>query len=85
MGEWNGVTQEEMAALVGAAVKNAKPQGYVSTPRWAAVRDLFCVGSTQAKGLCRRYGVDPDEAVIHDGVKVLQDELDEIALAEGGE
>lgn len=31
--------------------------------RWVLVKDMFCVGSTVARGLCREFGFDPDEAL----------------------
>lgn len=32
-------------------------------PRWTAVMDTFGLGSTYARELCQRYGLDPDEMV----------------------
>lgn len=32
-------------------------------PRWARVSRLFCLGSTCASQLCRRFGMDPEESV----------------------
>lgn len=32
-------------------------------PRWVAVMDAFCIGSTFSRTLCRRFGIDPDEKV----------------------
>lgn len=31
--------------------------------RWVAVMSTFALGSTYAKQLCRRFGLDPDEMV----------------------
>ncbi len=31
--------------------------------RWAAVSDVFALGSTYAAQLCRRFGLDPNEEV----------------------
>lgn len=45
--------------LVERAVRNAKMPG---SPRWAAVKRVFAVGSTRAHALCVRFGLDPDEA-----------------------
>lgn len=50
--------------LLERAVRGARnSRSSASVPRWVAVRDLFCVGSTTANGLCRRFGLDPDENV----------------------
>lgn len=32
-------------------------------PLWSRVGDRFCLGSTYAAQLCRRFGFDPDEQV----------------------
>lgn len=50
------------AGLVERAVRNAGRTG-PPRPRWAAVRDVFAVGSTSARVLCRRYGLNPDGEV----------------------
>ena len=50
------------AGLVERAVRNAGRTG-LPRPRWAAVRDVFAVGSTSGRLLCRRYSLDPDEDV----------------------
>lgn len=48
--------------LINRAVKNARPNyGNGPAPRWGAVMDVFAVGSTVARYLCERAGVDPDE------------------------
>lgn len=44
--------------LVMRAIRNARPRP--GAPKWAAVRDVFAVGSTTATALCRRAGIDPD-------------------------
>ena len=46
--------------LVERAVRNARPFQGVDRPRWACVRDVFGVGSTRAKALCRQCDLDPD-------------------------
>lgn len=28
-------------------------------PRWAYVRDMFSIGATSSRHLCRRFGIDP--------------------------
>lgn len=32
--------------------------------RWVAVMEVFACGSTEAVELCRRFDINPDEAVI---------------------
>lgn len=50
--------------LVQRAVRNATHrQRPANHPRWVYVRDTFAVGSTVAKDLCRRFGLDPDEDI----------------------
>ena len=52
--------------LVKNAVRNARSPFYRKGHkhwRWVAVRDVFCVGSSSAHELCRRFGLDPDELV----------------------
>lgn len=47
--------------LLKRAIKNAPaPPGRKDFPKWAAVRDLLCVGSTTANELCTWAGVNPD-------------------------
>jgi hypothetical protein len=60
-------------ALILAALKSCRHlhdvvDGEASPPErqrplWVIVRDLFCVGSTSAADLCRRFNLDPDEMV----------------------
>lgn len=61
--------------LLGRAVRNAVPvpvqmpesagvkmeRRRYGRPRWAHVMDLFSCGSTVAHGLCRRFGLNPDD------------------------
>lgn len=55
------------AALIERALRSARnrhPEERDRTvigPRWAAVSEAFACGSTLARGLCRRFGLDPDE------------------------
>ena len=46
-------------AVMFAGTTSAAPDA----PRWAVVRDLFQIGGGYAIRLCRRFGVDPDEAL----------------------
>ena len=51
--------------LVERAVRNAKNNNPCPTmPRWHCVMRVFGCGSTVAVGLCRRYGLDPDEELL---------------------
>lgn len=47
---------------VGACRDHTAPSGF-QHPRWVAVAQVFCLGSTYAHELCRRFGFDPDELV----------------------
>lgn len=53
--------------LIRLAISNLRgPSKYRckrGTERWVLVRDAFAVGSTVARGLCREFGFDPDEAL----------------------
>lgn len=52
------------AELLRRAVCSARAhRGRGYHPRWTAVMDAFCLGSTFAHQLCRRYDLDPDEKV----------------------
>ena len=45
------------------AVRTAGRYSPASGPRWSFVMDVFGVGSTAAKIMCREAGFDPDETV----------------------
>lgn len=52
------------AELLERAVRTARPRsGRGYQPRWVGVMDSFALGSTWARQLCRRFGLDPDEKV----------------------
>ena len=56
------------ARLIEGVVRNARRSAacaitWRGTPTWAVVRDICAVGSTTARALCRRFGVDPDAKV----------------------
>lgn len=54
--------------LVGRAVRNAHPQSRQGTrARWAVVAEIFAIGSTRARDLCRRFDVDPEEVLSGEG------------------
>lgn len=44
-------------------------------PRWAIVTDVFAIGSTSARALCREFGLDPDEQLKRPDI--VDDEDDE--------
>jgi hypothetical protein len=53
------------AELLGRVIRrhfNGRGRGR-RKPRWVWVSDRFALGSTYARQLCRRYGVDPDDEV----------------------
>lgn len=52
--------------LLGRAVRSARDRSARKGQRharWVAVMDAFALGSTYARILCRRFGLDPDEMV----------------------
>ena len=51
--------------LLGRAIRDFRPikRGDGGIYRWAAVMVRFGLGSTYARQLCRRFGMDPDEKV----------------------
>jgi len=53
--------------LIRSAIRSLRgPSKYRSKygiERWILVKDLFGVGSTVARGLCREFGFDPDESL----------------------
>ena len=59
MDDVSSIPDEE---LLRRAVLSARPK-YKASPKWAAVMDTFGLGSTYARQLCWRFGVDPDETL----------------------
>ena len=55
------ITDEELLRRVVTLSVHPTDKRGVSRPRWSVVADRFALGSTYAKQLCRRFGVDPDE------------------------
>lgn len=51
------------AELLRRAIRSAKCSRVKS--KWVSVMDMFCLGSTYAHQLCRRFGVDPDAKSRH--------------------
>lgn len=63
-GDDQGVGGIPDSDLLERAVRSAranKGRGY--HPRWTGVADVFQLGSTYSRQLCRRFGLDPDEKV----------------------
>jgi hypothetical protein len=52
-----------MEALIERAIRNARPHSYGKAPRWVAVQDTFCYGSTTSAQLCAHFGLDPWEEI----------------------
>jgi hypothetical protein len=50
------------ALLIGRVVRNAH-RGRWHGPRWAHVKAVTALGSTEATSLCREYGLEPHEIV----------------------
>jgi hypothetical protein len=50
------------AELVARAIASSRSRSQ-SKQRWVAVMHIFCLGSTSAQALCKRFGFDPDEEV----------------------
>lgn len=53
------------SVLLHRAVRTARANDRkgVKHPRWVAVMHCFSLGSTYARQLCERYGLNPDEEV----------------------
>lgn len=50
--------------LVQRWLRNLKPASRrYGHPMWCIVTEVFCVGSTSAKNICKRHGFDPDYLV----------------------
>ncbi len=62
-------------ALVKRAIESVrrhKPTGpgrrQKPYPLWVRVKDIFCHGSGYSDSICRRYGFDPNETWVGEGV-----------------
>lgn len=55
--------QPALLTLVHNAIANARPCEKGERPLWSVVADIFAIGSTSAKTLCRAHGYDPDQVV----------------------
>ena len=60
--------------MVVRAIRNAWPRKCGKVPRWAAVVDVFGLGSTYAMLLCRGFGLDPHEQIGCDGCEQCSEE-----------
>lgn len=69
------VTNIKDSDLIKSAIRNARPRKFTSSPRWAAVMDVFALGSTYSVELCQLHGFDPHEKV--QGIQCPECEIDE--------
>lgn len=62
--------------LIGNVMRNlCGPSGNTyGRPRWAVVMDVFALGSTSARQLCREFEMDPDHMLIHPDAVDLEEE-----------
>jgi len=49
--------------LLRRAVTYSRAHGFDVVEKWREVASLFGISETVARGLCKRFGVDPDEHV----------------------
>jgi hypothetical protein len=67
-GRWNvknDVNNIPDSELLGRAVRSfVTSTARNSKPRYLAVSQVFCLGSTYSRQLCVRFGMDPDGAVM---------------------
>lgn len=61
MSDVSEIADEDLIRRAVRSFKTVK-RGY-GRPRWAAVSELFGLGSTYSQQLCRRFDLDPDEGV----------------------
>jgi hypothetical protein len=60
-GDWTpGLTDEDLLRRAVANARSRNTRGFEHY-RWVAVKEAFSLGSTYAKALCQRFGIDPDE------------------------
>lgn len=63
-GSVNDIADAELIRRVIEGVRKLPRSSRARTePLWSRVGDRFCLGSTYAMQLCRRFGFDPDEQV----------------------
>lgn len=64
MADVNDIPDPELIRRVIAGQRRLPRRANTRTvPLWSKVGDRFCLGSTYAMQLCRRFGFDPDERV----------------------
>lgn len=65
MGDVNEIEDAELIRRVisGCACRTARSKHNRAQFLWRVVGDRFCLGSTYAAQLCRRFGYDPDQMV----------------------
>lgn len=64
MGDVNDIPDMELIRRVISGQRRiARTTRGRTIPLWSKVGDRFCLGSTYAQQLCRRFGYDPDEQV----------------------
>lgn len=64
-GSVNDIDDAELIRRVISGQRRVPRRKSVRTkPLWTKVGDRFCLGSTYAMQLCRRFGYDPDEQVL---------------------
>jgi len=68
-------------ALVERAVRNARPRKPGKSPRWAAVRDAFGLGSTYSINLCTAHNVAAFEEVSGPECETCAESREETATA----
>lgn len=61
MSDVNDIPDTELVRRVISGLRGGRRRK--RQPLWASVGGRFCLGSTYAAQLCRRFGFDPDEQV----------------------
>lgn len=57
------ITDNELLWRAVGHCRDRRVRKGVKHPRWTAVMDMFALGKTYSRQLCRRFGLDPDEMV----------------------
>jgi len=56
-------TELSDAELLRRAVSYSRPRGFEVVAKWREVSLVFDIDETAARGLCTRFGIDPNEKV----------------------
>ncbi len=65
MADVSEIPDAELIRRVIAGQRRLPRRASIRTrPLWSKVGDRFCLGSTYAMQLCRRFGFNPDEQVL---------------------